>query len=628
MKLGRPIINLAPGVALLVLLTGCDSSTTPPPDPLTITPGPQLALEVGEAVQLTARGGIGQASWSSSDTSVATVVPVTGFVEAVGSGSATITAERGNQEATVTVQVTEPPLLAISPPALQFDAVEGSAPTSVQSVQVSNSGGGTLGTISVPEVTYGAGEFQGWVSHQVVGQEVHFSADPGALPEGTYTATAAIAATQALNSPQTVALTLTVIGLPEIALDPTSVAFTVGLGDRPPAARSVQILNVGSGQLTGLTAEVEYAQGQPRTWLEDLVINEADEHHVLVLAPSTTTLAVGSYSAVVTISSTLSGVEPRQLPVSLTVAEGPAIVLDRTSINLQHTQGQPAPASQLVQITNGGGGTLGNLSTTVTYSQGHPPGWLSANLSSTTAPASLTLEVDVGSLSATQYVAQVQVSSPDADNSPVNFTVSLTVNAPGAVSLNPSLVTLGAALGGANPNAVAIQVTNSGGGSLTGLSAGAPVYISGGATGWLSTTQPGGTAPTQFLVQATSSGLPVGTYVARVTVTSTSPGSTGATIEVRLDVYPTFSSHVYPNITGGPCMNCHFSGGQIPRLDDGATNVRNRLINGGYVQPGNPVLTTGFLCRITPGRCTTHSNKFSSANAEMARLWVLYGAQP
>jgi hypothetical protein len=628
MKPGRLFGRVALGVALLLVLNACDSSTTPPPDPLTITPGPQLALEVGEAVQLTARGGLGQASWRSSDTSVATVVPVTGFLEAVGSGSATITAERGEQEATVTVQVTEPPLLTLAPPALQFEVVEGGDPTPQQSVQVANSGGGTLGTISVAELTYGAGELQGWVSHQVVGQEVRFAADPGSLPEGTYTATAAIAATQALNSPQTVALTLTVVGLPEIALDPTSVAFTVGLGDPPPSPRSVQILNVGSGQLTGLSAQVAYAQGQPGAWLADLVINEAGGHHVLVLTPSTATLPVGSYSAVVTVSSTLSGVEPRQLPVSLTVAEGPAIVLDRTSIALQHTQGQPPPAAQLVQVTNGGGGTLGNLSTTVSYPQGHPPGWLNANLSSTTAPASITLEIDVGALSATSYVAQVQVSSPNADNSPVSFTVSLTVTAAGAVSLNPSLVTLGAALGGANPNAVAIQVTNSGGGSLTGLSAGAPVYVSGGATGWLSTSQPGGTAPTQFLVQATSSGLPVGTYVARVTVTSTSPGSTSATLEVRLDVYPRFSTHVYPNITGGPCLNCHFSGGQNPRLDDGANNVRNRLINGGYVQPGNPVLTSGFLCRITPGRCTGHGNKFSAANAEMARLWVLYGAQP
>lgn len=66
------------------------------------------ALEVGGSVSLTASGGSGTYSWSSSDESVATVTE--GVVKAIGAGSATITVSDGETQLTCAVTVKSVPL--------------------------------------------------------------------------------------------------------------------------------------------------------------------------------------------------------------------------------------------------------------------------------------------------------------------------------------------------------------------------------------------------------------------------------------------------------------------------------------------------------------------------------------
>lgn len=69
---------------------------------------------------------------------------------------------------------------------------------------------------------------------------------------------------------------------------------------------------------------------------------------------------------------------------------GPAITLDPTSVTFGGAQGGANPPVQTVSITNGGGGTLSGLGTSISYGTGQ--GWLSASLSSTTAPSTLTAQ--------------------------------------------------------------------------------------------------------------------------------------------------------------------------------------------------------------------------------------------
>jgi hypothetical protein len=83
----------------------------------------------------------------------------------------------------------------------------------------------------------------------------------------------------------------------------------------------------------------------------------------------------------------------------------------------------PAP---VIQITNGGGGTLSGLAVSVAYAAGEPAGWLFPTLSSSTAPSSLTLNFSSAQADGI-YHATVSVSAPGAGNSPQLIAVTLTV---------------------------------------------------------------------------------------------------------------------------------------------------------------------------------------------------------
>jgi alpha-tubulin suppressor-like RCC1 family protein len=103
------------------------------------------------------------------------------------------------------------------------------------------------------------------------------------------------------------------------------------------------------------------------------------------------------------------------------------IALNPSSITFTAAQGGLNPAPQTVNVTNGGGGTLGGLAVgTISYGNGQPTGWLSASLSGSTAPTALTLNAVTGTLGFGPYTASVPITSSMASNSPQ--TVSVTFN--------------------------------------------------------------------------------------------------------------------------------------------------------------------------------------------------------
>lgn len=83
--------------------------------------------------------------------------------------------------------------------------------------------------------------------------------------------------------------------------------------------RAVAIANAGEGTLGGLAASVSYADGQPAGWLQDLRLDAATAPTTLRFALVRGALAVGSYDAVVRVSTPTAGVEPRDLQVRLVV---------------------------------------------------------------------------------------------------------------------------------------------------------------------------------------------------------------------------------------------------------------------------------------------------------------------
>ncbi|MEJ2679004.1 MAG: Ig-like domain-containing protein, partial [Gemmatimonadota bacterium] len=135
--------------------------------------------------------------------------------------------------------------------------------------------------------------------------------------------------------------------------------------------------------------------------------------------------------------------------VAVTVAPRPAISASPDSVSFSGSVGGTTLPAEVVQVTNGGGGTLQGLLAIVHYASGQPTGWLDASLASSSAPASLVLTPTVASLPAGTFDATVVLSSPVASNSPLSIPVVLTlVEDRPIIHLNPDSVTLRAEAAG------------------------------------------------------------------------------------------------------------------------------------------------------------------------------------
>jgi hypothetical protein len=112
----------------------------------------------------------------------------------------------------------------------------------------------------------------------------------------------------------------------------------------------------------------------------------------------------------------------------LDVVPRPAIGFSTDSVGFSATASGPNPAPDTVGVTNAGGGSLAGLAVgTIGYGPG-ASGWLTATLTRTTAPDTLVLTAQTGSLAAGTYSATVPVTAVNATNSPHTVKVTFTLN--------------------------------------------------------------------------------------------------------------------------------------------------------------------------------------------------------
>jgi hypothetical protein len=102
-----------------------------------------------------------------------------------------------------------------------------------------------------------------------------------------------------------------------------------------------------------------------------------------------------------------------------------------------------------------------------------------------------------------------------------------------SIALASSAVTFDAAVGGANPAPTSVSITNSGGGALTGIAVGTIAYGA-GASGWLSASMTGTSAPTNLSLQATTGVLSVGSHTATIPITASGATNSPQTVSVTL----------------------------------------------------------------------------------------------
>jgi hypothetical protein len=105
------------------------------------------------------------------------------------------------------------------------------------------------------------------------------------------------------------------------------------------------------------------------------------------------------------------------------------------------------------------------------------------------------------------------------------------------IGLAATSVQFGAEVGTGNPSAQTLNITNSGTGTLSGLSLGTITYGT-GASGWLGATLSASTAPATITLNATIGSLAQGSYSATVPITASGAGNSPASLKVTFVVFP------------------------------------------------------------------------------------------
>jgi hypothetical protein len=232
------------------------------------------------------------------------------------SGAITVSDPTGSadpQSATIDLTVAPAAVIQLGQPVLNFDVLEGSNPNS-QTFTITNSGGLTLNWTATEQRT--------WLELQPVfgslapgaSVDVTVSVLSAGLGANTYTGNITVEDANASNSPQTVAVNLTVAPVPTIQLDPGALDFTTDEG-LDPADQTFDVRNTGE-------AELNWSASADQSWISldpvsgSVAVGGAE---TVTASISTGSLTAGTYTGEITVSDPNASNSPQIMSVSLAI---------------------------------------------------------------------------------------------------------------------------------------------------------------------------------------------------------------------------------------------------------------------------------------------------------------------
>jgi uncharacterized protein (TIGR03437 family) len=221
------------------------------------------------------------------------------------SGLVPITVSTSTGQSSIEIMTAPASAIASTPSSLQFAYTVGGTLPAAQSIQVTNSGGGTL--------TWSASATAAWLALSDSGPStLAVSISPAGLAAGTYTGSIQISAAGASNSPVAVAVTLAVAtAQASLAVTPQTLTFSYAAGGATPVAQSFSITNAGGGTLS-------WAASSGASWLS-LSPASGTAPASLTVSVNPATLAAGTYTGSVQVTALGASGSPASVGVTLVV---------------------------------------------------------------------------------------------------------------------------------------------------------------------------------------------------------------------------------------------------------------------------------------------------------------------
>jgi uncharacterized protein (TIGR03437 family) len=318
----------------------------------------------------------------------------------------------------VTLVVTSPSQLAVSPQFLSFQATQGSSAAVSQALSVTNAGSGALNWTASATTSNGGDWLKLSATQGAAPAAITVSASPAGLAAGVYLGSIQIT-DAAAGGRQSVFVALTVSApATTILLSQSDFVFTTVEGTPGLLKQTLRILNLGQGTLAwkllatipsgGNWLAVDQAGGSSTT-------DPATAAPIGVLV-NPAGLAADNYYGLLIVSSSGATNSPQLASVHLRVlpptsAPKPSVL--PSGFIFAAAEGGVAPAAQAFAVQNLGGGSL-PFKVSVSTVDGAP--WLSASPTQATATATtaatIAVQVSAGNLRAGVYRGAISLDFP------------------------------------------------------------------------------------------------------------------------------------------------------------------------------------------------------------------------
>jgi uncharacterized protein (TIGR03437 family) len=281
-----------------------------------------------------------------------------------------------------------------------------------QTVSTTNIGDGTLVLSASANVP--------WITANIAGTNVQIALSTSTLTQGIATGLVTVTAANAIDSPQTIAVTVQMGGGVPNAINfymppggAASTTFTasstLNASASPPAGMTLAILSQGGGSFATTAS-----------------------YQVTATAPATTA-AETSYNGRINVIS--SGFQPdvKSVPVTINVTNVPIGVLVQSALQFNVAQGA-APVTKWIQLANAGASALAVSGATVSTTAASGAAWLTTSVNGACLIAGVggcvVATADPTGLSPGKYTATVTIAS-SAKNGPFAVPVEMDVVAAG-----------------------------------------------------------------------------------------------------------------------------------------------------------------------------------------------------